>query len=184
MALTDRLGDDADARLAAAETPPPGQLGAEEQTRPRRGRRPGSTNSRGASKSVIESTVASTLVAANAVIAIAARAGMLRPDDTLTADEIVALTDGVTAEAMAHPRLNKMISTAASVSPHVKMAEALIMVALPRLMRRGIIPTFGEGSEPANGLPVSMEARGTHGGGGGYGEWQEHPVGAPAGIPA
>lgn len=180
MALLDRLTGDADNRLASEE-PPPGQAGAEESGaadgRRRRGRRPGSRNT-STSKTAVQSAVAQMMVAANVVITVAARFNFCRYDDALSGEEMAVLTDGVVAEAMAHPKMAQYLTAINNVSPHVAMANALIVVAIPRLQRRGIIGDFAaDDSVPqSNDVPVSMETGGAHGGSGGYGEREEYPL--------
>jgi len=62
------------------------------------------------------------------------------PEDRLQQDETTALVRGVYAELEAQPKLLEWLAAAADQGVHGQLAMALAMIALPRLMRRGVVP--------------------------------------------
>lgn len=175
------LGHDEAALAADAEKPPPGQESGD--VRPRRTRAANGTGTRSRTratpaKSLVESQIAAMFLYVNAGIGIGARFGFTRHDDILTGDEIASLVEASTAEAMAHPKIAHWLETAGKVTPHVQMALALVMVALPRLINRGIIPPIS--TAQAVDATVPLEPRGTPFGGGGHRNGQEYATVAPS----
>jgi hypothetical protein len=55
------------------------------------------------------------------------------------ASESDLLADALTAEALASDRILKWMMVAAGVSPHILMIQALVVILIPRLQRRGIL---------------------------------------------
>lgn len=124
----------------------------DEVTPKKRGRPVGSKNATGGdattprrrapSKERIRETITMTLIQANAGIALLGQAGILRQDDRFSASELEALADALTDEALVSPKLASIITRAADASPHVKLASCIVMLALPRLVRRGMLPNI------------------------------------------
>lgn len=61
-------------------------------------------------------------------------------EDALDEREMTALADALTAEAMTSERIMRWMTAAGSVTPHIAMISAAVMIAVPRLQRRGILP--------------------------------------------
>lgn len=62
-------------------------------------------------------------------------------EDCLSDREMNLLTDALVAEASASERILKWMTVAAGVSPHILLIQAAVTIAVPRLQRRGILPT-------------------------------------------
>lgn len=65
-----------------------------------------------------------------------------RNSDRLTQREIEMLTEAFSDEAMKHPRVLRFLANLTSVTDRLGIAGVLMMVALPRLARRGMLPKF------------------------------------------
>ena len=65
---------------------------------------------------------------------------LVSAEDTLDDEEMDALTDALTAEAMASERILKWMEVAGKFSPHVLLLQAVVKISIPRLQRRGILP--------------------------------------------
>jgi hypothetical protein len=74
-------------------------------------------------------------------------------EDALSPDEINMLADAFADEADAYPRVKKWIASVQSTSTHAKLIVTLIAIAVPRLVRRGILP---EGSGELANFAVAM----------------------------
>jgi hypothetical protein len=74
--------------------------------------------------------------------ALAARVAPLywTAEDRLQQDETALLVKAIYAELEAWPKALMWIASAAEHGVHVQLAYALVMVALPRLMRRNLVP--------------------------------------------
>lgn len=73
--------------------------------------------------------------------------------DCLDEREMTALTDALTAECMSSERVVKWMLAASGITPHLMLLQAVVMIAVPRLQRRGILP----------GSPVQPEMGNTNG---------------------
>lgn len=62
--------------------------------------------------------------------------------DRLTDKEIELLTEAFSDEAMKHPRVLRFLAQLTSVTDRMGIAGVLLMIALPRLARRGMMPTW------------------------------------------
>ncbi|MBI3936933.1 MAG: hypothetical protein HY323_08145 [Betaproteobacteria bacterium] len=60
--------------------------------------------------------------------------------DRLTEREIAMLTEAFSDEAMKHPRVLRFLAQLTSITDRMGIAGALMLVALPRLARRGMLP--------------------------------------------
>lgn len=60
--------------------------------------------------------------------------------DRLTEREIQMLTEAFSDEAMKHPRVLRFLANLTSLTDRLGIAGVCLMIALPRLARRGMIP--------------------------------------------
>lgn len=79
------------------------------------------------------------------------------PGDTLADDEMDMLTDALVAECTASDRIAAWLERAAGISPHVLLIKAVGLIAIPRLQRRGLIPSFGGEDEPTGGTMTNEQ---------------------------
>lgn len=129
-------------------------------TRPKRGRPPGSSNRpKTATKTEVESIIGRTVVQINVGLAICSRflPGTILQEDLLTGQEMATLTEALSAEALANDRLRNIITAASKASPHVQLATAIFVIALPRLVNHGLLPSsiFGRREDAPGHVPGS-----------------------------
>lgn len=142
-----------------------------------RGRPAGSTNKpKNATKTEVQGIIARTVLQVNVGVALASRfllrhevingveivTPVIYQEDLLTAAEMEALADALTAEAMQSDRLRAMITTASHASPHIQLAVALFGIALPRMIRHGLLPASllgGTGEQEQEQAPQSDDWR-------------------------
>lgn len=95
-------------------------------------------------------------------------------DDALLEHEINMLSDALTAECEAHPAILRWLKRASGLSPHLALVQAAIIIALPRLVRHGVITLPNSPTETPTDSTVSMETGPTYGDSGGYGLGQNN----------
>lgn len=61
-------------------------------------------------------------------------------DDCLTPDESAMLSKAVALEIQESDRVSSWLTRAGSISAHIVLLQAVVMIAVPRLQRRGILP--------------------------------------------
>jgi hypothetical protein len=62
------------------------------------------------------------------------------------------LTDALTAEVDASERIGGWLGKAAALSPHILLVQAVVTIAMPRLVRHGVIPA-------GRALPPALERK-------------------------
>lgn len=90
--------------------------------------------------------------------------GMVRPDwagDALTPEESQALSVALADEIATNKRLREWLKKLQDAGPHARLAFVLTMIALPRLARHGMVPSFGGGQDRGEpGSPPSTYSTG------------------------
>ena len=61
-------------------------------------------------------------------------------EDVLSENEMNMVVEAATAETMSNERILHWMSKASSVTPHFLLIQCVVLLAIPRLQRRGIIP--------------------------------------------
>lgn len=87
-------------------------------------------------------TTKTAIRAACAELVAMANLGLLivSKDDALNEPEMDMLTNAVAAEAMSSERVMKWLLATSGITPHILMIRAVVMIGVPRLQRRGILP--------------------------------------------
>ena len=120
--------------------PPEPEVAPKKRGRPKGPTNRGTTSDRAPrrnSRTWVRAQCATIIGAANMVlVTIPATAA-----DALNEKEMDLLADALTAEAMTNERIMSWMERAAKVSPHFLMIRALYTIAVPRLQRRGLLPT-------------------------------------------
>lgn len=124
---------------------------AGEAPKKRRGRPPGSTTRKPRlNVEQLKRGIEQALVLANTLFI-----QITFPQDVLDNDEIILLSDGVAAEIEANPKLARWATKAGGIGAHGKLIYACVIIAYPRLVRHGIIPTPASVSVASRGTPSS-----------------------------
>lgn len=79
-------------------------------------------------------------------------------EDALTAQEIGMLSDVLADEVNESPTLKRWIAQAGKQSTHIRLVVILVMIAAPRLARRGLIPAGSENVAAS----LAVATRGTY----------------------
>src|SRR5437016_3470396 len=94
----------------------------------------------GISKSQVKDGIGLIIVGVDAALAYGAPQLWVTPEDRLNEQEVELLTEAFSTEAMKSQRALRFLTSLTAFSGRLGIAGALMIVALPRLMRRGMIP--------------------------------------------
>ncbi len=92
------------------------------------------------SKRQVEHGIAALVTGIDAGLAYLIPQNWVTPDDRLNEQEVAILTEAFSTEAMKSPRALRFFAALTDLTGRLGILGALMIVALPRLTRRGLIP--------------------------------------------
>ncbi len=92
------------------------------------------------SRKQVEHGIAALITGLDAAAAYLDPKNWVTPDDRLNEQEVAILTEAFSTEAMKSPRALRFFAALTDLTGRLGILGALMIVALPRLVRRGLIP--------------------------------------------